>query len=180
MRELGSGGKLSHAKAGYPRGMPYHVRITRRSNRSHDEVKLDLTAERLEEQFLRSYREGRPIVIGGMTIPTDDIERIRINETSEDSDQLLPHIRAERRASRVLVAIPDDWYVADHGQDVTDELITGPPGSARGSPDPEQTFQLPLIPRRSSSCMAATPLPGMLCFPSCGRSGCIRLSGQNS
>lgn len=122
---------------GYPRGMPYHVRITRRSNRSHDEVKLDLTAERLEEQFLRPYREGRPVVIGGMTIPSDDIERIRINETSDDSDQLLPQIRAERQASRVLVAIPDDWYVADRGEDVTDELITGPPGSARGLPDPD-------------------------------------------
>ena len=109
--------------------MPYHVRITPRSDRSHDEVRLDLTREQLEERFLVPYREGRPIVIGGRTIPPTDIERIRITQTEERSEQLLPIVREERRSSSVITMISDEWYVADRGTDVTDELITGPPGA---------------------------------------------------
>lgn len=109
--------------------MPYHVRITPRSNRSHDEVRLDLTREQLEERFLVPYREGRPVVIGGRTIPPTDIERIRITQTEEGSEQLLPIVREERRSSSVITLISDEWYVADRGTDVTDELITGPPGA---------------------------------------------------
>ncbi len=109
--------------------MPYHVRITPRSDRSHDEVKLDLTKEQLEERFLNPYVEGRPIVIGGKTIPPDDIERIRINYTDETSEQLLPIVRKEQAASSVIALISDEWYVADRGADVTDEFIKGPPGA---------------------------------------------------
>jgi predicted nucleotide-binding protein len=109
--------------------MPYHVRITPRSDRSEDEVKLDLTKEQLEERFLRPYREGRPITIGGKTIAPDDIERIHINYTDENSEQLLPTIRAERARSGIIAMISDEWYVTDRGRDVTDDLITGPPGT---------------------------------------------------
>ena len=107
----------------------YHVRVTPRSDRYETEVKLDLSREELEERFLRPYREGRPIVIGGRTIPPDDIERIRINATDEPSERILPIIIEERRQSSVITATPNDWYVAAHGTDVTDELITGPPGT---------------------------------------------------
>ena len=110
--------------------MPYHVRITPRSDRSHDEVRLDLTKEQLEERFLAPYREGRPIVIRGRTIPSNDIERICITQTDESSEQLLPLIRAERRASSVITMISEEWDVADHGTDVTDMFITGPPGTS--------------------------------------------------
>lgn len=109
--------------------MPYHVRITLRSNPSHDEVKLDLSRELLEKRFLRPYYEGRPIVIGGRTIPVEDIQRIRITYTNEGSEAILPRVRAKRRASNVLVPISDEWFVAAEGDDVTDELITGPPGA---------------------------------------------------
>jgi predicted nucleotide-binding protein len=68
-------------------------------------------------------------VIGGRTIPVDDLEKLRINETAESSDALLPIIRARRQASGVISSIPNDWYIAAYGRDVTDELITAPPGS---------------------------------------------------
>src|SRR5437870_5398888 len=110
--------------------MPFHVRITRRSNKSHDEVKLDLSGEELEERFLAPYREGRSIVIGGMTIPPDDIDRIRVTETDQPSEQILPIVRRERQTSAVLVlGLSDEWQVAKRGKDITDKLITGPPGS---------------------------------------------------
>jgi predicted nucleotide-binding protein len=107
----------------------YHVRLTPKSDRSETEVKLDLSQEELEARFLQSYREGRPIVIGGRTIPPDDIERIRINVTDEPSERILPIILEERRQSSVITMVPNDWYVAAYGADVTDEFITGPPGT---------------------------------------------------
>src|SRR5689334_15671373 len=58
--------------------MPYHVRVSRSSNPSYDETRLDLTRDELEQRFLVPYQEGRPIVIGGMTIPVEDIQRIRM------------------------------------------------------------------------------------------------------
>jgi len=115
--------------------MPYHVRITLRSDRTHDEVKLDLSEEELRERFLRPYKAGDPIVIGGRTIPCDDIERIIISYTEEKSEQLIPIIRAERGQSRVVViGISDEWYVTKRGIDVTDDFITGPPGQGEKEP----------------------------------------------
>lgn len=111
--------------------MPYHVRATRKSNPSHDEVRLDLSREELDERFIRPYMEGRPIVIGGTTIEASDLGRLRINFTEQTAADLLPVVERERRESNVVaVGITNDWYIADRGGEVTDELITGPPGSA--------------------------------------------------
>ena len=110
--------------------MPFHVRLTPKRDRSHDEVKLDLDKEELERRFLRPYAEGRPIVVGGRTIPADDIGRIRINYTDELAAQLLPMVKAERARSGGIAPISDDWYIAKRGRDVTDEYIEGPPGYA--------------------------------------------------
>jgi predicted nucleotide-binding protein len=109
--------------------MPYHVAITPKSDKSHEEIRLDLSESELRERFLDPYREGRPIIIGGKTITPDDIERITIHFTEETSEQLLPRVRAEQAASGVISAISDDWYVAHRGEDVTDRMITTPPGT---------------------------------------------------
>jgi predicted nucleotide-binding protein len=109
--------------------MPFHVVITPKSNRTHDEVRLDLTFAELEERFLKPYKEGRSLVIGGRTIPVDDIERIKVFVTSAYSNALLPQIRRERMQSRVVTPTSDEWYVAHKGEDVTDKYITEPPGT---------------------------------------------------
>lgn len=107
----------------------YHVRITQESAQN-DEVKLDLSEAQLKKKFLKPYKDGRTIVINGKTIPPDEIERIRINRTEQSSDKLLPKIKKKRKSnSAIAVGIPDEWYVADEGEDVTSEFITGPPGS---------------------------------------------------
>src|SRR6266511_1793859 len=85
--------------------MPYHVAITPKSDRSHDEIRLDLSEAELTERFIDPYREGKPIVIGGKTITPDDIERLKIHFTEETSAQLLPILRAEREASNVISLI---------------------------------------------------------------------------
>jgi len=107
----------------------YHVRITTKSNRGDDEVKLDLSKEQLTERFLKPYENGTVITINGKPIESDDIERIKINRTDVDSSKLLPQIRAKRMASKFSVPqISDEWCVTDEGVDTTDNLISGPPG----------------------------------------------------
>jgi len=120
--------------------MPYHVRINRKSDPSWDEVKLDLTQEQLEAQFLRPYREGRPIVVNGRVIPLNNLSYIKISFTKETSQQLLPVVRAERSQSFVIASIPDEWYLADKGEDVTDKFITAPPGTGK-SPKEEKKVE---------------------------------------
>jgi predicted nucleotide-binding protein len=121
--------------------MPYHVRITLNSDPGHDEVKLDLTEEQLRDRILTPYEQGRPIVIGGRTLPPDDIQRLRITETEQASESLIPTVRAEQRASGMITMTSDEWYVAEKGRDVTDDFIKGPPGSgvskSAGNPGPE-------------------------------------------
>jgi len=78
---------------------------------------------------------------------------VRINFTDESAAELAPIVKAERLRSRTVTPISDEWYIAAKGRDVTDDLITGPPGSglatapvASGadpipnSPDPRSVF----------------------------------------
>lgn len=122
--------------------MFYHVRITSKSNRWGEEVKLDLSEDQLRDQFLSPYGNDEPIVVRGKTIPTDDIERISITRTEVDSSKILPAVKAERAASSVITMISDEWYVAYKGEDVTDELIQGPPGYKKPTPTTE-VIELP-------------------------------------
>lgn len=110
--------------------MFYHVRITQKSDRKHDEVKLDLSDNELHAQFIERYVKGEPIIIQGKTILTEDIERIRISQTEEDSSKILPRVKYEVQQSNVFVigGPSYEWLVADKGKDITDELIKGPAG----------------------------------------------------
>jgi len=132
--------------------MPFHIRLNRKSHPTHDEVKLDLSEADLDEQFLRRYREGRPILIGGVVVPVDDISYLKITHTENPSDDILPRLRQEREQSSIIaVGLSDEWEVANSGTDVTDEFIKEPPGSelppdakaeagAGRGPDPRAVF----------------------------------------
>lgn len=111
----------------YPVAVPYHVRVSTLSQPSWDEVRLDLTEQDLEDRILRPYREGRPIVIGGVTVPPADLRRLRVSLTEKPSGELLAE--AEQLKQRRPMAYPIEWYIADLGSNVTDDVITGPPGS---------------------------------------------------
>ena len=109
----------------------YHVCIWQKSPSSKAvEVSLDHTYEDLETKFLAPYNKGLPITIKGKTIPIDDLERMRITMTAEGSEELYAIIRQRRARSRVISTRPITFHnVAQQGEDVTDEFITGPPGS---------------------------------------------------
>ena len=121
----------------------YHVRISQHSSPAYDETKLDIDIEELESRFLAPYRNGSTIVINGKSIPVSDISRIRISKSSQGSDSLREIVERERRQSGVLVGgLSEDWEVANKGEDVTDELITSPPGEQSGlSPARDQELK---------------------------------------
>ena len=97
----------------------YHVRMTTKSDRGNDEVKLDLSKEQLIERFLKPYENGTIILINGKPIESNDIERIKINRTDVDSS-LFPQITDN--------LLGPEWFIFDKGENITDELILGPPG----------------------------------------------------
>lgn len=114
----------------------FHVRIIQKSNRSHDEVKLDLSEEQLRHQFLDPYEAGEAIVVKGKTIPIEDLERILVNKSGKNSNQLVAEIRQAERGSSTFVVggTPIAWKAAARAEDVTDEYILGPPGVNRRKP----------------------------------------------
>ena len=109
----------------------YHVRVSTKSKPDWDEVRLDLSEEELGTDFLAPYREGRPIVINGSTVPIDDLARLRISRSEPASTELRsdPRWQAELRKKRTH-ATPDEWLIASLCDDVTGEFITEAPGSA--------------------------------------------------
>ena len=111
----------------------YHVRITPKADTSQVEVRLDLSKEELTERFVLPYRRGLPITINGRSFSVEDVERLQVNKTDQDSQYLLRLVSEEKRrlASQGILDIggrSNDERAASKGEDVTDEFITGPPG----------------------------------------------------
>lgn len=107
--------------------MPFfHVRITQKSNPTHDSVELDLSENDVEETIARPYQDGEEFLCGGDVIDPFDVQTIRINETELPSRDLLPKIRAERDED-YIEGISDEWYVTEKGSDVTRRFVKQPP-----------------------------------------------------
>ncbi len=74
------------------------------------------------------FEKGKKFFCNGEIIDPFNIENIKINETEETSDILIPQIKAERKRSSVVVlTISDEWYVTKKGKDVTRKFIKYPP-----------------------------------------------------
>lgn len=123
----------------------YHVRISTKSKPTVDEIRLDLSRDELASRFVEPYREGRPIVINGTTIPIDDLAKLLITRTEQSSDELRPTVEAESIGR--TYATPVDWLIADRGKTVTDDFITEPPGSSTVPLVPA----LPAVPSRRAT-----------------------------
>jgi WD40 repeat protein len=111
--------------------VPYHVRITSKDlqRRSHDALALDKDERWIEEHIATCRRQGSDIFVDGQVFTWDSIDKIRITWTDETSEQLLPQIRTRRRSGDIgAIPVPDEWYVARNGRDVTEQFLTGPPG----------------------------------------------------
>ncbi|WP_410644254.1 TIR domain-containing protein [Amycolatopsis sp. lyj-346] len=107
----------------------YHIRVTVSDNR-RDEVKLDLTLDDLEKNFLAGYRSTAGVMLNGRHYKPDQIERVRISKSDRPSAELIVEAKRESRSSNVAVisGVSIEWRAAARGVDVTDQFITGPPG----------------------------------------------------
>lgn len=115
--------------------MYYNVRITTKSDR-RTEVKLDLSETKLQKQFLTPYENNECILVNGKTIEPNDIQRIRINRTRKDSAEILPIVQWEREVKhKCTPGISNEWYIADNGEEVTDDFIQGLPGYKKTKSD---------------------------------------------
>ncbi len=113
----------------------YHIYITSESNPSKEEIKLDLDTIQLNNRYIEPYNRGRPITINGKSI--SDLDRILIYRTEKPSEAYKPELRAReseaRAAGAVLFAqLPISTFIKSVGDNVTDDFILGPPGSALG------------------------------------------------
>ena len=86
-------------------------------------------------RFVVPYRKGQPLIISGTSISSANIERVRISKSEEISSRLIEILKAEDRSSSVFVLGGSSlaWRAANRAEDVTDEFITGPPGSESDS-----------------------------------------------
>lgn len=122
--------------------MPYHVRITSKDpqRRSHDALALDKNADWIEKHIVAPRGQGRDIFIDGQVFSWDSIDEIHITETDQTSEQLIPQVRAQRRGDGIVTSIPDRWFVARDGREVTEQFITGPPGTGPAAESKEATI----------------------------------------
>ena len=115
--------------------MHYHIRITQKTNKAHDEVRLDLDEEQIRARYVAPYEAGEPLIINGKTIPVSDVERILISRSKEASTVIVGRLKAEDRDSSVIeLGGPSyAWRAASEAEDITDEFIKGPPGSKKAT-----------------------------------------------
>jgi len=113
----------------------YHVRLSVEGER-HDEVKTDVSEDTLERQFLAPYRGGESITINGKTIPLESVTRIRVSMSEDPIATIIDRLKAEDRSSPSIVVggASYAWKAAARATDVTDQFITGPPGTENDSP----------------------------------------------
>ena len=103
----------------------------------------NLRREQLEKQVLEPYRQGRSITLSGSALAATHIARIRILQTGKElTDE---QFKRGTKSMYPFQAYNDghlktfSLLLGEIGEDVTDELITGPPGHDReASPDSTQ------------------------------------------
>lgn len=157
---------------------------------THDEVKTDMDPDTLERQILDPYRNGKAITINGKTIGVDKIERVWISENEEGIEPIIALLKAEDSQSSVaFVGGPGlSWRAASRDTDVTDQLITGPPGQDLKPASQDSSVVLSgqvaeatvsvATPAPSLSLLAETDPPFLLLLRGCGPSAYGSSSGS--
>ena len=102
--------------------MYYHIDIWAQGG-SFTMRACNLEWELIQDRVLPAYQQGDPLTLDGRTVATISIGRIRILETEHEVNPL---------ASYHDESLPEMGYAyTTEERDVTNRLITGPPGHAR-------------------------------------------------
>lgn len=116
--------------------MVYHVTITTKSTLMDPVVKVNLSEDQVRERVVKPWEQGRGIFLAGRPIAPGDIDELTIHRTEQRASAYAAQVLEQRRQDASL-PVSDDWYVAQMGDDVTDDFITGPAGAAVQSPTPK-------------------------------------------
>ncbi|MCY4374946.1 MAG: nucleotide-binding protein, partial [Spirochaetaceae bacterium] len=121
----------------------YHFRVIRKSDFEDEVYIADLSYDELIRRAITPYEEGKPIVAGGKTVPMDDLDRLMISKSEENSSQLRQQVRASDSNSSVIrMSGPSiAWRALGYATNITDELIVGPPGNSQSERVPDKTTQ---------------------------------------
>jgi predicted nucleotide-binding protein len=110
----------------------WHVLVTPNDEGrvSGEVLAVDKDEPWVQDRVLSRRRRGEPLVLGGRTLEWSEIERLRITVTSTPTSGIIPGLEAEDARSDVWVVGGSSykWRVAATGDDITDDLIDGPPG----------------------------------------------------
>jgi predicted nucleotide-binding protein len=121
----------------------YHVRITPRGGQRprQDALAVDKDAGWIEERIAAPRRQGQDIFVDGRVFAWADVEQIHITETGQTVAELVPQLRARRTEKGLISATPDEWFVVNGGREVSEQFITGLPGTGpRATADKASTF----------------------------------------
>ena len=113
--------------------MPYfHVQIIPKSNPKLEEWEFDLARDALLKRFVQPYRDAAHVGISGKWILADDIERLLIYTSEENASTLGQRYSESMRGSGFISSRPRTRSgIESYADDVTADLITGPPGVGR-------------------------------------------------
>ena len=101
--------------------MFYQITIDRKDPKTIGIRALNLSRESLEHRVLVPYRQGSPITLSGTTVQCSEIGRVQIMETEEKTGNL---------DDVGKLALQLDGYTHSRSErDLTDDFITGPPGT---------------------------------------------------
>lgn len=116
-------------------GKYYLVRI-RDSKRRQVEVIGELSHDFVRSRVIDPYEEGLPITLKGVTYQIKDIDSLEIATTDSSFDELVD-IQTARSVSKRISANrhSQEVWAFTLANDVTNDFITGPPGSRRTGRD---------------------------------------------
>ena len=99
--------------------------------RADDAVVLDKNRDWVQRRILEPRRQGKSFAIAGRTFEWSEVDRLSITVSNVPSETLIAQLKARDRASSVaVIGGPGyDWRAAAAAQDVTDDLVEGPPGT---------------------------------------------------
>ncbi|HET6999555.1 MAG TPA: nucleotide-binding protein [Solirubrobacterales bacterium] len=93
-------------------------------------VAVDKDRAWIEKRILGPRRLGESITVRGKTFGWDDIQQLRITVSRHPATDWYPQIEQEWRQSAIVVPLDVEYRAADKADDVTDDLIDGPPGTS--------------------------------------------------
>ncbi len=122
-----------------------HVLISWKPSDDFECVLSDLSTKELKRRFIKPYRSGKSILIEGRVLPLAELFSVKVICTDRDIDAELQdlqersqqEIREFNRNSDILLVSPgrghSDEDIVECGKDVTNEYLSGPPGSSRAA-----------------------------------------------